>query len=240
MAELRSDKVLIDAPDGSQFTVAVRFSHRAKRISLHIKTTGNSAVLVVPNGVLIGDAERFACRHAGWLARNLACRPLPVPFEPGAQVPILGVPHLIRHCPERRGGVWLDPNSDSDAIWVSGAPKHLSRRVTDWLRRRARDEITRCARTHAHRLNRAIARISIRDTTSRWGSCSSRGNLSFSWRLVLAPERVLDYVCAHEAAHLVEMNHSPAFWRMVEELVGNWREPRTWLNRNGSELHRYG
>ena len=240
LADLHSNKILIQAPDGPQLVVALRFSKRAKRMSLQIETAGNNAVLVVPDEVPVGEAERFACHHAGWLARNLACRPGPVAFEPGAEIPILGVPHRIQHCPEGRGGVWVDSKNNSDVISVSGAPNHLARRVTDWLRRRARDEITPRARTHAHRLNRAAARISIRDTTSRWGSCSSRGILSFSWRLVLAPERVLNYVCAHEAAHLVEMNHSPVFWRLVEELVGDWQEPRTWLRLNGAKLHRYG
>ena len=157
-------------------------------------------------------------------------------------LPVLGREHRVRHCPAQRGSVWVeqcDPESHPE-IRVSGGAAHVSRRVTDWLKRQARAEIGNRARAYASRLDRRVARISIRDTSSRWGSCSSRASLSFSWRLILAPEAVLDYVCAHEAAHLVEMNHSPAFWRHVAALVGDWEPPRRWLKHNGGLLHRYG
>lgn len=225
-------------------SLAVRQSARARRISLRIDPTGEGAVLVVPDGVPMKTAERFAREHAGWLARHLARRPDRIFFEDGVVLPVLAREHVIRHCPARRGTVWVEPaDGDGDGrpiICVSGKAEHLSRRVTDWLKGRAREEISVRARAHASQLGRRVAKITIRDTSSRWGSCSSLGGLSFSWRLILAPEAVLDYVCAHEAAHLVEMNHSPAFWRHVTALVGDWQPSRRWLKHHGGQLHRYG
>lgn len=245
MANLDSDTITVTAPNGEDLIVAVRISGRAKRVGLRIDPTGDRAVLTVPWGAPLERAARFAQDQAGWLARNLARQPQRIAFEDGAVIPVLGREIRLRHRPDQRRGVWLQGGLDDDArplpeLCVSGEADHLSRRVTDWLKRRAREEISPRARAHARTLDRRVAKISIRDTTSRWGSCSSRAGLSFSWRLVLAPEAVLDYVCAHEAAHLVEMNHSPAFWRLVGRLVGDWEPHRRWLKRHGAGLHRYG
>ena len=85
-----------------------------------------------------------------------------------------------------------------------------------------------------------VKRLSIRDQSSRWGSCTSAGSLSFSWRLILAPPYVLDYLAAHEVAHLVEMNHSARFWRVVGRVCGHVERAKTWLDTHGNDLHRYG
>ncbi|MDG2284947.1 MAG: SprT family zinc-dependent metalloprotease [Alphaproteobacteria bacterium] len=246
MANLNTDTITVEAPNGDSFTVAVRISGRAKRVGLRIDPGGDGAVLTVPWGAPLKHAIRFAQDQAGWLASNLAKQPRRIRFEHGAVIPMLGREIRVRHCPEQRRGVWIqageapDEASPLPELCVSGDADHLSRRVEDWLKRRAREEISLRARAHARALDRRVAKISIRDTTSRWGSCSSKAGLSFSWRLVLAPEPVLDYVCAHEAAHLVEMNHSPAFWRLVADLVGDWEPHRRWLKRHGGELHRFG
>ena len=251
LSNLRADTITVETPTGEAIRLTVRISSRAHRISLRIDPTGGSAVLVVPEGAPFKQAERFARDQAAWLARNLAQQPNHIAFEDGVTLSVLGRKHRIRHSPGQRRGVWVEPAQEvADAVTdgetgptdlcVSGETDHLSRRVTDWLKRQAREKISARARAHARRLDKRIAKISIRDTSSRWGSCSSSGALSFSWRLILAPESVLDYVCAHEAAHLVEMNHSPAFWRLVHGLVDNWEAERRWLKRNGAELHRYG
>lgn len=250
MANLDSETIIVEAPNGESLSVAVRISARAKRVGLRIDPSGDGAVLTVPWGAPLKHAIRFAEDQAGWLARNLAKQPKRVTFEDGTILPVLGRDFRVRHCPDQRRGVWIqggareDPVGDEAPVLpelcVSGDVDHLGRRVTDWLKRRAREEISPRARAHARALDRRVAKISIRDTTSRWGSCSSKAGLSFSWRLVLAPEPVLDYVCAHEAAHLVEMNHSPAFWRLVGDLVGDWEPRRRWLKRHGAALHRYG
>jgi predicted metal-dependent hydrolase len=125
-------------------------------------------------------------------------------------------------------------------IRVRGAPEHVARRVKDHLVRLARVELSRRARIYAERIGRPIARVGVRDTRSRWGSCSAKGSLSFSWRLVLAPEPVVDYVVAHEVAHLAEMNHGPRFWRLVRTLTPDCATPRAWLKRHRSGLFSYG
>ncbi|HYM01621.1 MAG TPA: SprT family zinc-dependent metalloprotease, partial [Stellaceae bacterium] len=150
----------------------------------------------------------------------------------------LGVLHRIRHVARsgERGPVWIEGRE----IRVSGDEEHIARRVRDFLRERAREELGRRARRLAAQVDRKIGRITVRDTTTRWGSCSANGNLAFSWRLVMAPEAVLHYVVAHEAAHLVEMNHGPRFWKLVERLVPNFERQRDWLNNNRAWLLRIG
>lgn len=125
-------------------------------------------------------------------------------------------------------------------IRVRGDPAHAARRVRDHLVAIARRELTDRARRLAPQIGREVAQVNVRDTKSRWGSCSGQGNLSFSWRLILTPEAVLDYVVAHEVAHLAEMNYSPRFWRLVESLSPNSAVPRAWLKRHRSRLFSYG
>ena len=174
--------------------------------------------------------------QAAWIRRHLAKLPPRVPFEAGAVVPILGVDHVIHAAPDARRGVW----AEAGAIIVSGRPEHLSRRLTDWLKREARTRISACVDEKAAALDVAYQRIAIRDPKSRWGSCAPDGNLNFSWRLFLAPEFVFDYVVSHEVAHLREHNHGPRFWRLVDKLTNDTDRARAWLNAFGSGLHRYG
>jgi predicted metal-dependent hydrolase len=149
----------------------------------------------------------------------------------------LGVPHRIRRSLDRAAAPVTMIQGE---IWVRGEPAHLSRRVRYYLAGLARAELARRARPLADRLGRKIARISVRDTKSRWGSCSSSGNLSFSWRLIFAPEEVVVSVVAHEVAHLVEMNHGPRFWRLVDALAPDHDRQRRWLDRHRAELLAYG
>ncbi len=125
-------------------------------------------------------------------------------------------------------------------LCVSGSPSHASRRFTDWLKGEARKDLAARVRVHAQTLNCAPKRISIRDQSTRWGSCSTTGTLSFSWRLIFAPPFVLDYVAAHEVAHLREMNHGPRFWRLVRDAIPDMQRARSWLKMHGAELHRFG
>ena len=144
--------------------------------------------------------------------------------------------HGLELEPQARGVVW----QEEGAIHVAGRAEHLARRIEDWLRREARREIERRARAKAELIGKRIAAITIRDPKSRWGSCSPRGQLSFSWRLILAPRHVLDYVVAHEVAHLKELNHGPRFWKLTAELTRDADGARAWLNEHGPLLHRYG
>jgi len=233
--------IVITDTDGTEFRVPARRSARARRMLLRVDPARGGPELVLPQGVTPEVGADFARRHIGWLRLRLARLPQRVGFVDGAEVPILGVPHRLRHRPDQRGGVWrlVDPDGSAE-LHVAGRAEHMARRVADYLKAEARRVIVPRARAHAAALGRPLGRITLRDTASRWGSCSARGDLSFSWRLILAPEAVLDYVVAHEVAHLVEMNHSARFWRQVERLLPGHDPARAWLKRHGGRLHAYG
>ena len=233
MSVQTSEQVLID---GAAVALDVRVNRRARRISLRVDSGSGGIVLTLPNDRARAEGLRFAAEKADWIRANLAALPARVPFAPGAVLPLLDVPHRIAHRPDGRAGVW----AEAGEIRVSGQAEHLPRRLGDWLKAEARRIIVPRAHAAARQLDRRIARISIRDTRSRWGSCSHAGALSFSWRLLLAPEPVLDYVVAHEAAHLVEMNHSRRFWRLVDDVCDARADAERWLRRHGPTLHRYG
>lgn len=213
---------------------------RARRLSLRVDPASGQPRLVLPSHTALSDGLRFVRHNAAWLERQLAALPVRIPFEDGRTIPVLGSDHVIRHLPEARRGVWRAERT----IWVSGQSAHVARRVQDYLKREARAEITARAHDKARAIERPIRRIVLRDTRTRWGSCSADGALNFCWRLVMAPEAVLDYVVAHEVAHLVHMNHGRRFWALVARLTaGSIAEsagPRRWLRERGHQLHRYG
>ena len=151
-------------------------------------------------------------------------------------VQVLGVDHEIRHIPDLVGGT----RRDDGVIRVGGRAEHVPRRVLDYLTGEARRELAVRARAKAALLGARVAAVTVRDTRSRWGSCSATGRLSFSWRLILTPDAVLDYVVAHEVAHLKEMNHSARFWAVCARLTAEVEAPRAWLKANGARLLRYG
>lgn len=217
--------------------VSIRVNPRARRLLLRIDASSRLVELVLPYGVAVEHGLKFLAAQRGWIAARLEALPVPVPFAEGAIVPVFGVPHRI--------GRETDPAAppvviQAGEIRVRGDPAHLARRVKDHLVRLARAELTRRARLCAAQIGRPITRIGVRDTKSRWGSCSAKGAISFSWRLVLMPENVVDYVVAHEVAHLAEMNHGPRFWRLVRTLVPDCARARAWLKRHRSGLFAYG
>ena len=217
--------------------ISLRISPRARRIALRVNAAERLVELVLPRGVPASHGLRFAESKRGWIAARLNALPPRVPFADGATVPVLGVPHRIR----REVGASGPPVAIIDReIRVRGDARFLARRVRDYLAAMARSELSRRARSLTAQIGYRIARISVRDTKSRWGSCSARATLSFSWRLIFAPEPVVDYVVAHEVAHLVEMNHGPRFWRLVESLSPGSAAPREWLKRHRSRLFAYG
>jgi predicted metal-dependent hydrolase len=216
--------------------VTIRVNPRARRLLLRIDASDRTVELVLPKGVPAEHGLRFLGAQRGWIAARLAALPQPVRFAEGAVVPVFGVPHRI--C--RETGPAAAVAIVDGEIRVRGAPEHAARRVRDFLVRLARQELGRRARLYAAQIGRPVARVTVRDTRSRWGSCSASGALSFSWRLVLAPDSVADYVVAHEVAHLVEMNHGPRFWRLVHTLVPDSATPRAWLKRHRAELFSYG
>jgi predicted metal-dependent hydrolase len=224
---------------GSDLAVRVRVSPRARRLALKVDAQGETVELVLPRRVPLKEGLAFLDANRGWVRARLAVLPPRVAFADGVEVPVLGVPHRIRHMGDRtrgRGAAWIEDS----ALCVAGDPVHLPRRVRDHLKELARRELTQRARKLAAKIGCKVKRVAVRDTKSRWGSCSVAGNLTFSWRLVLAPEAVLHYLVAHEVAHLVEMNHGARFWALVERLAPGARHQRAWLRRNRARLLRFG
>lgn len=207
----------------------------ARRFTLTVSKLDGSIRLTTPAGASYAAARAFLLDNTDWIARTAADAPGPIIVAPGVSLPIFGRDRVVEAGRGRRGPVVLSETR----VTAPGAPDQIARKLKVWLREEARTRLTEAANRHAAALGARPARISIRDTTSRWGSCTSAGNLSFSWRLIMAPPEVLDYVAAHEAAHLLEMNHGKRFWAHVERLDPDWRPKRDWLKTNGAELHRY-
>lgn len=222
--------------EGRTVPLLIRRSRRARRITLRVDQRRDAVALVLPWRGSEAEGLRFAATKARWLLARLDELPPKVAFRDGATVSFQGADYVIRHRPDGRGGVWREAGE----LHVAGDSRHIARRVTDWLKRQARAEIVGKAHAAALRLGLQFKRITLRDTTTRWGSCSADGALAFSWRLILAPPAVLEYVVAHEVAHLKEMNHSRRFWTLVALLHPAPSRARAWLRANGTALQRYG
>ena len=193
-------------------------------------------MLVLPARRSVHEGLAVVEAHAQWIRERLSRVPPRVAFVDGAVLPVLGRPRTIRHRPADAPGV----REDGSDLLVGGEMSGLGRRVLSWLRGEARRSMAALANEKAERLGRPITRITIRDTRSRWGSCSAAGALSFSWRLILAPRDVLDYVIAHEVAHLRHRDHGSAFWSEVARLTAKPAAARAWLRHEGATLFRYG
>lgn len=223
------------------FRVSLRRRATARRITLRVSTATRDIVLTLPEHTELAAAIRFADAHGGWIAARLAKVPERVAFVPGALVPVRGAPHRIVHWSTVRGTTSATTGPEGEPIIaVTGEAPHVPRRVKEFLQREARRDLDAAVRRHAEALGAPARRITVRDTKSRWGSCSSSGNLNFSWRLILAPPFVLDYLAAHEVAHLKEMNHSHRFWSTVHKLCPGTEDAERWLKRHGTELHKFG
>ncbi|MDQ0315226.1 putative metal-dependent hydrolase [Amorphus orientalis] len=197
-------------------------------------------VVTAPVGMSDAALERFVRGHADWLADKLSRQTPARPFEDGAFVPVRGVEHRIDHHPGRRGTMWLDEDDGQPLLCVAGEEQYVARRVTDGLKRMARADLEASVVRHAAAVNRTVTSLKVKETRSQWGSCTNKGALSFSWRLIMAPPFVLDYVAAHEVAHLVEHNHSDRFWRLTEKLAPQTPEACRWLKQQGPHLFTIG
>lgn len=216
-------------------TVAVRTHARARNYRLSIARTGEPVLTLPPNGRW-GEAEAFLNRQRHWLAARLKRVPKPVAFVEGATIPVRGVPMTIAGTHQLRGQVQIE----GGRLLVPGGPGHMGRRLSDWLKAEARTDLTARTAYHAERLGVRPKSIKLKNQSTRWGSCSSAGHLNYNWRLILAPPFVLDYVAAHEVAHMREMNHSPAFWARVAETLPDMDRGKAWLKAHGAELMVYG
>jgi predicted metal-dependent hydrolase len=235
------DSLEIATPSGVM-AVDVRRHPRARNYTLRVAGPARPPVLTMPKRGSLNEARRFLDRHSGWLERQIEKLPTPTAIADGAVIPLRGVFHVIRHAAGTRGTVIVAPGSvgDMPALIVAGEIRHLRRRVLDFLKREAKRDLEWAVIRHALSLGVRAKVVRLRDQVSRWGSCSAAGHLSFSWRLIMAPPFVLDYLAAHEVAHLRELNHSHRFWRLCEALAPRADEARAWLRTNGPALHAVG
>lgn len=191
--------------------------------------------LTLPRYVSIKKGLNFVEEKREWIAQQLLHHEQSTPLADGQVIPVMGKHYTIRHI-GGRGVVRVE----SDTILVPGDSAFIKRRIIDWLKKRVRDKIHHLATRYAKAIGKSIQKISLRDTTSRWGSCSYGGNLSFSWRLVFAPLEVLEYVVIHEVAHLKHHDHSDAFWNVVAALCPDYKRQQHWLKKHGPTLHAFG
>ncbi|HEY1615893.1 MAG TPA: SprT family zinc-dependent metalloprotease [Rhizomicrobium sp.] len=223
--------------DGQPVPVTVRLNTRARRLIVKVHPSTGEVSVVAPSRRALDHALDFARSESAWIALRLANVPERVELLPGARIPFRGIEHRIVEAARGRAPVWIERGER--IIRVTGQPEHASRRLLDFLKREARKVLDARTQEFSALVGVKAKRITVRDTASRWGSCSTTRALSFSWRLVLAPPFVLDYVVAHEVAHLRHMNHGTRFWNLVSEIVGDVEKPQAWLSENGPFLHRY-
>lgn len=223
------------AENGRTYPVEVRRHPRARRITLHVNPVQDRINLTIPRYVSSREGFAFLESKRSWLLEALEALPEKTYYRDGVQLPLFGTRYTIRHRPEEKGKLYIE----GKRICVPGEAEHLPRRVRAFLKDRARRELDAMAREKAHLINKRVCRVSVRDTRSRWGSCSSEGNLSFCWRLIFAPPRVTEYVVAHEVAHLRHLDHSERFWNLVESICPGYKRYKTWLRTQGTKLYRY-
>jgi predicted metal-dependent hydrolase len=221
---------------GGSARIEWRRSPQARRVSLRIDPRGGTVVVTLPPRAGRRAGMALLTAHAAWVSDKLAALPEAIAFVDGAVVPIDDVPHPIRHEPDGLGGAWLADG----VLHVTGEAEFLARRVGDFLRAEARRRLSGLVTQKAAEARLTVRRLSIKDTRTRWGSCAADGALAFSWRLVMAPPFVQDYVAAHEVAHLKHMNHGPRFLGLVNQLTPYTREAIPWLHEEGGGLLRIG
>jgi predicted metal-dependent hydrolase len=222
--------------------VEVRRHAGARRLTLRVSKTRRAVVVTVPSGCRLDEADKFLRTNIDWVRERLGRVPEPVPLADGATIPLRGRLYRISFTGAGRATTVVSERVCADGsarLEVAGRIEHAARRLKDWLMAQARKDLDERVRWHAAELDARVRHIGLRDQTTRWGSCSANGYLSFSWRLILAPAYVLDYVAAHEVAHLLEMNHGARFWKIVARSVPRLEEAKHWLRHEGTDLHRY-
>lgn len=213
--------------------ITLRRSARARRFSLRVSALDGRVTLSVPQRAREADAMDFARSHESWLRAALARQTVPSAIGFGTNLPIEGQQVVLTP------GSGRATRREGDSLFLFGPATQAPVRAAAYLRALARDRLAEASDHYAGLLGHKVSRITLRDTRSRWGSCSHEGALMYSWRLIMAPPSVLRYVAAHECAHMVEMNHAPAFWAVVGRIYPDWQGERAWLHANGPRLHSY-
>lgn len=222
----------IKGPPGGpeELEITLRRSARAKRISLRVSALDGQVTLTLPPRVPPAEGLAFARERAGWIAGALSRMPQMARVAEGALIPVQG--QALRLV---TGGARGAVRVEEGCLIVPGSSPGV--RVAAYLKQLARHRLIAASDHYSALLGRSYSGITLRDTRSRWGSCTAAGALNYSWRLAMAPPAVLDYVAAHEVAHLAEMNHSDLFWAVVDRLCPGWQAQRTWLKTHGTALH---
>ena len=223
--------ILMSGPP--QIAVKVKRSARAKRLSLRVSSLDGRVTLPARPRISHRKIERFVFEKEAWLRQNINQVPDPITVQIGAQILVLGQTLQLTKCADSR--IWQHENQ----LYVPEHKSNTGARILGYLKTLAREQLTNRSDFYAGKLGQDYSKLSVRDTRSRWGSCSQDRALMFSWRLIMAPQEVLDYVAAHEVAHLEHMNHSDRFWAVVEQLYGDYQPACLWLREKGAELHRY-
>lgn len=227
--------------DGETYRVQLRRVDTARRFILRVRGATRDAVLTMPRRASLKDAAEFAERNAAWVGVRLRKLPQQVRFVDGAVFPLRGAPTRIVHATGARGVVWLAGDETCERkLYVAGDAAHIERRVQDWLKAQARAELVAAVRRYSEAIGKPMPSITLKDTTTRWGSCSATGALNFSWRLILAPSEVLIYLAAHEVCHLQHMDHSARFWKLCRSICAETDSAEAWLKAYGLDLYRYG
>lgn len=240
MAYLHGQRLRLEGLTAEPLTLRLSVNRRARRVSIRIDARAGEAVVTAPSERRLKDGVEFARTKAVWIAERLAARPASSPLSPGQTVLLLGREVRLQ-ATGGAGAARLVETPDGPVILSGGEGEAYARRIENLMKRLAREALTARTDVHLKTLGQRPVKLSIADTKSRWGSCSPHNrSIRYSWRVVMAPPPVLDYLAAHEVAHLVHADHSPAYWSVVERLVGDHRPHRKWLRDNGPALHAVG
>lgn len=229
----------IETIDGRRLPVKLIVNPRARHVSVRIDPTRREAIATAPSKRHLKHAAQFAAERAGWIAHELSRLPQGIQLTPGARVPLRGVEHELVY---EHGRAAPRVELDETAKLIAPAPDValFEARLLRFFKDQARVDLVARVAAHATTLGVKPSRLQVKELRSRWGSCSSDGVLSFSWRVICAPEFVLDYLAAHEVAHLREMNHSRRFWAHVRKCLPDYERGRQWLHEHGCALHAIG
>lgn len=224
--------------EGQEFPLAILRHGRAKRYTLRWDSEAQLIKLTVPKRASVKRGIEFTQSRANWLFQQMHKTTNRVQLAPGQSFPLLGLSTLLAH-EAGRGIASLDESEQPQTLTIFGDGDFFPSRLRRYLQGYLREFITPLARNYANELGVTFNKVSIRDTKTHWGSCTADGNLSFAFRLVFADPQLVSYIVAHEVAHLVEMNHSKAFWELVEQLCPDYKKHRKWFKEHGGELSRY-
>lgn len=224
-----------DIEHAFDFDIKIIKSATAKRLTLRIDAKERIPVLSLPKRCPAKKAVAFVNEHRGWIEQCLSQIPETKRFEDGEKISVLGKTYQIKHSPQSRRGVYID----HDMLIVSGDKEFLHRRVCDYIKKTAKQKFFEMSQQKAALIGCHVKNVTIKDTKSRWGSCSSIQNINYNWRIALAPDFVIEYLIAHEVSHLKHQDHSRRFWQCVKNLHPRCGEGRLWLKQHGKDLYLY-